>query len=198
MWVLSKDGFSFSRDVMFHAFPLTFGTMLFAYMNSSISVGQEGAAFWNIHSSPLSPGEFVRAKVSTNLILSLPFSLAFWLGIILAGHPTVRTAIAFLIVLISLILTESFIGLTMGIMFPDFSETMRNRFISVSGALLGMFLAALTAGLLLAPFGIYFLLRLNNYLHFVLVSVITLAFASLISVIAYCLSISKAGELLEH
>ncbi len=195
--LFSKNGFSLSRDAMFLAFPLAFGAMLFAYMNSSVSVGQEGPAFWNIQSSPLSPGEFVRAKVGSNLIISLPLALVFWIGIVLLGHPALRTTIAFLVILVALILTESFIGLTVGIMFPDFTETVRNRFISISGALLGMFLAALAAGVLLAPFGIYFFIKTGNVLHFILVSVITLALTALISTVSYRICIYKAGELIK-
>ncbi|NJD77208.1 MAG: hypothetical protein FIB08_08970 [Candidatus Methanoperedens sp.] len=195
--LFSRNGFSLSRDAMFLAFPLAFGAMFFAYMNSSVSIGQEGPAFWNIQSSPLSPGGFVRAKISANLFISLPLALVFWTGIVFLGHPASRTAIAFLVVLVALVLTESFIGLTVGIMFPDFTETVRNRFISISGALLGMFLGTLAAGVLIAPFGIYFLIKTGNVLHFMLVSVVTLALTALISTVSYRLCISKAGELLK-
>lgn len=196
--LFSKDGFSFSEDVMFLAFPLTFGVMLFAYMNSSISVGQEGLSFWNIHSSPLTPREFVRAKVSASLILSLPVALVFWLGLILLGHPTFKTATAFLLVLISLTLAESLIGLIMGIMFPDFSETIRIRFISFSGALLGMFSGMVTAGVLLVPYGLYMLFNrsgISRDIDFIFVSVVTMTLTIVMSVMTYRMCISKTKKL---
>jgi len=90
-------------NVMFWAIPLLFGILLFVLMNSMASVGQEGHAVWNLYSSPISPKEFVKAKVSVNLTLSWSIALALWLSITILGHQSLRSSIAFLMVLTALI-----------------------------------------------------------------------------------------------
>jgi hypothetical protein len=120
-----------------------------------ISIGQEGPAVWNLYSSPILPREFVRAKVSANIVLSLPIAMAFWLGITLLGHASFRSSVAFLLALTALILVESFLGLALGVRFPDFGETIRSRFIRLPGMLGGMLLGVAVAGAILAPYGFY-------------------------------------------
>jgi hypothetical protein len=188
-----------SLGIMFWFFPLIFGVTFFALFTSMISVGQEGSAVWNLYSSPLLPGEFVRAKVTVNIILSVPIAIVFWLGITLLGHTSFKSSLAILLVLPALILVESFVGLALGAKYPDFSETIRSRFIRLTGMLTGMLLGATVAGAILAPYGLYLLFKpggLDNNVYFAAVCVASLTLTALISAIAYRTCVSSTKKLL--
>ncbi len=183
---------------MFWVFPLTFGVTLFALFTSMISIGQEGSAVWNLYSSPILPREFVRAKVSANIILSLPIAIAFWLGITLLGHASFKSSLAFLLVLAALILVESFLGLAFGVRFPDFGETIRSRFIRLPGMLGSMLLGVAVAGAILAPYGFYVFFELqwlDRNIYFVAASFASLILTASISAIAYRVCVSSTKKL---
>jgi hypothetical protein len=188
-----------SLGILFWFFPLILGVTFFALFTSMISVGQEGSAVWNLYSSPLLPGEFVRAKVTANIILSLPIAIAFWLGITLLGHTSFKSSLAILLVLAALILVESFVGLSLGAKYPDFSETIRSRFIRLTGMLTGMLLGATVAGAILAPYGLYVLFKLqwlDNNIYFAAACSASLILTGLISAIAYRACVSSTKKLL--
>ena len=188
-----------SLGILFWFFPLIFGVTFFALFTSMISVGQEGSAVWNLYSSPLLPRELVRAKVTANIILSLPIAIAFWLGITLLGHTTFKSSLAILLVLAALILVESFVGLALGVKYPDFSETIRSRFIRLTGMLTGMLLGATVAGAILAPYGLYVLFKsqwLDSNIYFAAACSASLILTGLISAIAYRACVSSTKKLL--
>ena len=188
-----------SLGIMFWFFPLIFGVTFFALFTSMISVGQEGSAVWNLYSSPLLPRELVRAKVTANIILSLPIAIAFWLGITLLGHTSFKSSLAILLVLAALILAESFVGLALGAKYPDFSETIRSRFIRLTGMLTGMLLGMAVAGAILAPYGLYVLFKLqwlDNNMYFVIACFASLILTGLISAIAHRACVSSTKKLL--
>jgi hypothetical protein len=188
-----------SLGIMFWFFPLIFGVTFFALFTSMISVGQEGSAVWNLYSSPLLPRELVRAKVTANIILSLPIAITFWLGITLLGHTSFKSSLAILLVLAALILAESFVGLALGAKYPDFSETIRSRFIRLTGMLTGMLLGATVAGAILAPYGLYVLFKLqwlDNNMYFVIACFASLILTGLISAIAHRACVSSTKKLL--
>jgi hypothetical protein len=184
---------------MFWFFPLIFGVTFFALFTSMISVGQEGSAVWNLYSSPLLPKELVKAKVTANIILSLPIAITFWLGITLLGHTSFKSSLAILLVLAALILAESFVGLALGAKYPDFSETIRSRFIRLTGMLTGMLLGATVAGAILAPYGLYVLFKLqwlDNNIYFAAACFASLTLTALISAVAYRACVSSTKKLL--
>jgi len=188
-----------SLGIMFWFFPLIFGVTFFALFTSMISVGQEGSAVWNLYSSPLLPRELVRAKVTANIILSLPIAIAFWLGITLLGHTSFKSSLAILLVLAALILAESFVGLALGAKYPDFSETIRSRFIRLTGMLTGMLLGMAVAGAILAPYGLYVLFKLqwlDNNMYFVIACFASLILTGLISAIAHRACVLSTKKLL--
>ena len=188
-----------SLGIMFWFFPLIFGVTFFALFTSMISVGQEGSAVWNLYSSPLLPRELVKAKVTANIILSLPIAIAFWLGITLLGHTSFKSSLAILLVLAALILVESFVGLALAVKYPDFSETIRSRFIRLTGMLTGMLLGATVAGAILAPYGLYVLFKvqwLDNNIYFAAACSASLILTGLISFVAYRTCASSTKKLL--
>lgn len=188
-----------SLGIMFWFFPLIFGVTFFALFTSMISVGQEGSAVWNLYSSPLLPRELVKAKVTANIILSLPVAITFWLGITLLGHTSFKSSLAILLVLAALILVESFVGLALGVKYPDFSETIRSRFIRLTGMLTGMLLGMAVAGVILAPYGLYVLFKipwLDSNIYFAAACSASLILTSLNSAIAYRACVSSTKKLL--
>jgi hypothetical protein len=188
-----------SLGVLSWVLPLILGVTYFALFTSMISVGQEGSAVWNLYSSPLSPKEFVRAKVTANVVLSLPVAITFWLGMTLLGHVSFKSSLAILLILIALILAESLVGFTLGVKYPDFSETIRSRFIRLTGMLTGMLLGMAIAGIVLAPYGIYVLFKLqwlDNNTYFAVACFASLTLTSLILTIAYRASLSSSKKLL--
>jgi hypothetical protein len=188
-----------SVGILYWFFPLIFGVTFFALFTSIISVGQEGSAVWNLYSSPLLPRELVRAKVTANIILSLPIAIAFWLGITVLGHTTFKSSLAILLVLATLILVESLVGLALGVKYPDFSETIRSRFIRLTGMLTGMLLGATVAGTILAPYGLYVLFKsqwLDSNIYFAAACSASLILTGLISAIAYRACVSSTKKLL--
>ncbi|TSA43218.1 hypothetical protein D4R54_01285 [archaeon] len=188
-----------SLGIVFWFFPLIFGVTFFALFTSMISVGQEGSAVWNLYSSPLLPRELVRAKATANIILSLPIAITFWLGITLLGHTSFKSSLAILLVLAALILAESFVGLALGVKYPDFSETIRSRFIRLTGMLTGMVLGMAVAGVILAPYGLYVLFKLqwlDNNMYFVIACFASLILTGLISAIAHRACVSSTKKLL--
>jgi hypothetical protein len=185
-------------SVMFWPLPILFGIMLLVLMNSMISIGQEGYAIWNLYASPIMPKELVKAKMSMNIILSLPVALAFWIGITILGHLSFRASTAFLLVSISLIFTESLLGLIIGIRFPDFTETLRSRFVSITGMLLGMLLGIVVAGVIATPYAAYLSFKpqwMARSMYFILTSLVTLLLTTLFSVIGYRLCLTRIKNL---
>jgi hypothetical protein len=137
--------------------------------------------------------------VTANIILSLPIAIAFWLGITLLGHTSFKSSLAILLILAALILAESFVGLALGVKYPDFSETIRSRFIRLTGMLTGMLLGAIFAGAILAPYGLYVLFKLqwlDNNIYFAAACVASLTLTVLISAVAYRACVSSTKKLL--
>jgi hypothetical protein len=197
--LMSSERPASSSGVLFWVFPLIFGVAVFGLFTSMISVGQEGSAVWNLYSSPLSPKEFVQAKVTVNLVLSLPIAIAFWLGITLLGRVSFKSSIAILLILIALILAESFLGFALGVKYPDFSETIRSRFIRLTGMLTGMLLGMAIAGIILAPYGIYVLFKfqwLDSNTYFAVACIASLVLTGLILATAYHVCVSSTKKLL--
>jgi hypothetical protein len=137
--------------------------------------------------------------VTANIILALPIAIAFWLGITLLGHTSFKSSLAILLVLAALILAESFVGLALGVKYPDFSETIRSRFIRLTGMLSGMLLGMVVAGAILAPYGLYVLFKLqwlDNNMYFAVALFASLILTTLISAIAYRACVSSTKKLL--
>jgi MFS family permease len=52
---------------------------------------------------------------------------------------------------IILSLEQSTLGIAIGARFPDFRETIRSRYVGVTGSLVGVFLGLIIAGLTMSP-----------------------------------------------
>jgi hypothetical protein len=144
---------------------------IFTEMLAMTSIGQEGAAVWNLYAAPIRPGELLRAKLIYATALSAIFAAAMALvfGILVTE---VMSHVWVLVILgIALALEQAAIGMSIGARFPDFRETIRSRYVGVWGSLLGVFLGGFVIGMLtISPvfFSVLFYPRLLD--QFALVS----------------------------
>jgi hypothetical protein len=124
---------------------------IFCGILSMTSMGQEGYAVWHLYVAPLSPKQLLSAKLSFAVILGLTFDV----GMLLALSLFLETVTANFLVLLTLgvivVFEESTLGVYFGAKFPDFRETIRSRFVSFWGSLIGVFLSLIIAMLTAAP-----------------------------------------------
>jgi len=144
---------------LFASSVLMSGLVVFTFMISMTSVGQEGQAVWNIYLAPISDRDFLWAKLSSVLIISLPTTLitAFLLTSIF--YLAFDALLLFLTVALCLVVEAAYHGLAIGCSSPDFTEGPRSRFVSISGAPFVAFLGAVALLITGAPFGLYTLFR---------------------------------------
>jgi hypothetical protein len=84
-------------------------------------------------------------------------------------------------------------------MYPDFSETIRSRFIRLTGMLTGMLLGMAIAGIILAPYGMYVFFKLqwlDNDTYFAVACFASLVLTGLILATAYRACVSSTKKLL--
>ena len=127
-------------QLIVYIIPLAIFSQLFAMT----SIGQEGRAIWNLYTAPLKPESILKAKFLLATILGTVFCVAMTaiLGIIFR----LTADLPYLLLIgIGVVLEQAAIGMFVGCKFPDFRETVRSRYVSVWGSLVGML-----AGLMIA------------------------------------------------
>jgi hypothetical protein len=118
---------------------------------SMTSIGQEGYAVWNLYAAPITPSQLLRAKLLFAAILGIPFAIAL-LSIFALLLNTVATYYGILLpVSVLVVLEVSALGVCFAALFPDFRETVRSRYVSVWGSLLGIATALTVSLLTVAP-----------------------------------------------
>jgi len=124
---------------------------IFCSILSMTSMGQEGYAVWHLYVAPLSSHQLVKAK----LVLALILGLAFNIGMLIALSFLLKAAAMNFLLLLALgsvvVFEESSVGVYFSARFPDFRETIRTRFVSFWGSLVGVFLSLILAALTAAP-----------------------------------------------
>lgn len=137
---------------------------IFAEMLGMTCMGQEASAVWNIYAAPITPKRLLRAKLLYTIFLSVPFSVV--IGTLFAIIMTGLTPYLWVLILLGVILSleQSALGITIGARFPDFRETIRSRYVSVTGSLIGIFLGLMIAGLTMSPIfaSVFFLEKLSG------------------------------------
>jgi hypothetical protein len=120
-------------------------------MLAMTSIGSEGGAVWNLYAAPIRPSQLLRAK----LIYATSLGIVFCIGMAIFFSILVNSALPHLWVLmivgIATVLEQSAIGITIGARFPDFRETVRSRYVSIWGSLLGLFVGLFIAFLTISP-----------------------------------------------
>jgi len=143
----TSDSLSFVSILPLYIIPVT----IFAQMLAMTSIGSEGYAVWNLYVAPIRPSQLLRAK----LFYAISLGIVFCIGMAIFFSILVSSALPHLWVLmivgIATVLEQSAIGITIGARFPDFRETIRSRYVSIWGSLLGIFVGLFVAFLTVSP-----------------------------------------------
>ena len=173
----SSSGGGFSISSYFGMFIVGY-TTLFVAMSG---IGAEGKSIMNLYQAPLSAKDFVVGKAVTAIVFGSLFGTAFYIIIgFIISRVSVTTAPLFLIASIGLAFEMSFVGLLMGIRFPNFSESPRASFVSQTAGLIALPTAVLIGGISLSPL--------------LLTSVLNLGFQQIVLGFAGCLVILGVGS----
>ena len=123
---------------------------VFCEVLSMTSIGQEGQAVWNIYAAPIAPKQVLKAKIILTITLGAAFTLTMLTAISFFVSLTTSDIILLLFLGLIVVLEESLFGLYVATKFPDFRETVRSRYVTIWGSMIGMFLgiviALVTAG----------------------------------------------------
>lgn len=131
------------------------GVFMFAFYMALTGIGQEGSAFLNLRIIPLKEKEVVKAKLATALIPSVCAMVVVTALIQVIVQPRLEALIAIAVTLFAVLFECSFVGLSVGSQFPDFTEIPRARFVDQKGVWLGMIIVACCVGVTLLPLFLY-------------------------------------------
>jgi len=143
----SSEGFGLTEIIPLYLIPIA----IFCEVLSMTSIGQEGSAIWNLYAAPLDAGTVVKAKMCMTIILGSIFTCGLLLAVALLSKSGAGEIVSLLLLGLIVVIEESALGVYVAGRFPDFRETVRSRYVSISGSLLGPFLGLAVAILTAAP-----------------------------------------------
>ncbi len=120
-------------------------------MLSSITIGQEGKAVVNLRMLPIKAGSLIKGKLLPTWIISVAATLAVTIIFQVVSPMPFPTAAAAIIASMLVVETESFIGLGVGVRYPDFTISTRSRYITFTGFIIGFVLGGIAALATFAP-----------------------------------------------
>ncbi len=118
---------------------------VFCEVLSMTSIGQEGQAVWNIYAAPIEPKQLLKAKMLLTTLLGIAFTFAMLIAITFFVSPTASDIALLLCLGFIVVLEEASFGLYVATKFPDFRETVRSRYVTIWGSMIGMFLGIVIA-----------------------------------------------------
>ncbi len=126
---------------------------------SMTSIGQEGYAVWQLYTAPLNARQLLKPKLLVTMLIGIGFTvgLAVVLGLFL--KIVVDHFLVLFILGMAVVLEESALGLYFGARFPDFRETIRSRYVTIWGSLIGMLLGIVLTILTASPVLLSILVR---------------------------------------
>ena len=129
----SSEGFGLAEIFLVYLIPIA----IFCEVLSMTSIGQEGSAIWNLYVAPLDARKLVRAKMYLTIILGSLFTCGLLLAVAFLSKIGIGEIVTLLLAGLIVVMEESALGVYVAGRFPDFRETVRSRYVSVSGSLLG-------------------------------------------------------------
>jgi hypothetical protein len=149
--LIPLSGGSFpERAQLFATIPLyLIPTAAICGLFSMTSIGQEGPAVLNLYIAPIQARQLLRPKLALTVALGLIFGAALLSVMSIFLRIVAHNNMVLFSLGVVTVLEESALGLYFGAKFPDFRETIRSRYVSVWGSIvgtiLGTFILLLTA-----------------------------------------------------
>lgn len=120
-------------------------------MLSSITIGQEGKAVVNLRMLPIKANSLIKGKLLPTWIISIAATLAVTVIFQTIAPMPFPTVVAAIIASILVVEIESFIGLGVGVRYPDFTISTRSRYITFTGFIIGFIIGGVAALATFAP-----------------------------------------------
>jgi hypothetical protein len=114
-------------------------------MLSSITIGQEGKAVVNLRMLPIKASSLIKGKLLPTWIISVTATVAVTLIFQIIAPMSLPIAAAAIIASVLVVAVESFIGLGVGVRYPDFTIGTRSRYITFTGFILGFVIGGVSA-----------------------------------------------------
>jgi hypothetical protein len=143
----SSNAFGLTEIIPLYLIPIA----IFCEVLSMTSIGQEGSAIWNLYAAPLDAHKLVRAKMCLTLVLGSIFTCGLLLAITFLSKSEMTENVSLLLLGLTVVIEEAALGVFVAGRFPDFTESVRSRYVSISGSLLGPLSALVVAGLTASP-----------------------------------------------
>lgn len=118
---------------------------------ATASIGSEGKSISNLYQFPLSPKDFVIGKATPSIIFGCIFAVAFFVIMGMVSAFDVRLTAMLVVSAVLIVLEMTLMGITLGIRFPNFSESARASFMSQTTGLIGFPLSILLMLISLGP-----------------------------------------------
>jgi hypothetical protein len=168
-----------------------------ALIISMSEIGSEGKAIINLYLIPLRVKDFVIGKAVTPIVFSSLSAVLIYVLLAVVDRTVAFQALTFVFVAVGIALEMSLLGLFLGLRYPNFSEGPRSAFVSQTGALLGMAVAAIVGGISVAPLLIASILGLDS-LYIAVGIAASIAFILVGSFVFYRLAEHQATKLLSQ
>ena len=143
----SSQGFGPATIIPLYLIPVA----IFCEVLSMTSIGQEGSAIWNLYVAPIDAHKLVRAKMLLTIMMGTLFTVALLLAVAFLSKQALGQFVNLLLLGLVVVLEESALGICIAGKFPDFRETVRSRYVSLWGSILGTMLGLVVAGATAAP-----------------------------------------------
>lgn len=142
----SSQGFG-SGGIFVYLFPVA----IFCEILSVTSIGQEGSAIWNLYAAPLDARKVVNAKIHLTGMLGSIFTCGLLFAVCLFSKQGAGEILSLFLLGLTVVMEESALGVYVAGRFADFGETVRSRYVSVSGSLLGIMLGLAIIAITIGP-----------------------------------------------
>jgi hypothetical protein len=124
-------------------------------MFSTISVGQEGNSVMNLLSLPIKPNDLIKGKLAPAWLISGLATLGVIAGMEVIAPLGISEALATMVVSAMTIVINSFIGLGVGVRWPDYTIGSRSRYVTMKGFIIGFILSGFATLLVFTPVGLH-------------------------------------------
>jgi len=192
-------------SLMFSAMLFLFPASLMATTMGNMLIGEEGIAVWRIYTSPITPKNYVKAKLAFLTAMSVLVGVVTGIVAVLFYNPSIKFIVVGFIEAMFLTAAVGPIELAIGFKGADFTVSRRPRMIRQEWALISLVVCGLAGLAVLAPLLPYaaalvipdFFLSLTaqSLTDLILPLAISGVIAAVIAAVFYRININSAKEL---